>query len=82
MIYVTRMGNDKTKFHLNHRLIEKVEDGGKGYSSITLESGKVYLVYETIQEITTKIQQFESEIWKRAWGTLPPKTEVHHGESD
>jgi len=60
MIYLTKKDSERTRFLLNHRLIERIEAAND--TIILLDSGKKLLVDETPDEIIKKIIEFESRI--------------------
>lgn len=60
MICLTKKDTERTRFFLNHRLIERIETTND--TIILLDSGKKIIVDETPEEIIKKIVEFESRI--------------------
>lgn len=60
MIYLTKTNKERTRFVLNHRLIERMEQVNN--TIIYLHDGKKYIVDESVEEIIEKIMKFESKI--------------------
>jgi len=63
MIFLTKKDADRTRFILNHRLIERIEPTND--TIILLDGGKKIIVDETPEEIIEKIIEFESKIIPR-----------------
>jgi len=63
MIFLTKKDIDRTRFILNHRLIERIE--ATNDTIILLDGGKKIIVDETPEEIIEKIIEFESKIIPR-----------------
>jgi flagellar protein FlbD len=63
MVYVTLRDRNRTRFAINHRLIERMDE----YEStiILMQNGKKYIVDEKIDEIVESILSFESNILSR-----------------
>lgn len=62
MIYLTKKNKERTRFLLNHRLIETIE--AKSDTFVILDNGKRYIVDENAEEIKQLIIDFESKILK------------------
>lgn len=63
MIYLTRKDEERTRFVLNHRMIERIEH--KMDTMVWLDNGKKIIVDETAEEIIEKIKEYEADIQKR-----------------
>ena len=60
MIYLTKNNREKTRFALNHRLIERIEEHGDTHVYLTNSSH--YIVAEKTEEIIESIIKFESNL--------------------
>lgn len=58
MIFVTKLNGQS--YLLNNRLIESAEE--KPDTTLTMTSGKVIIVKESLEELRNRIISFESEI--------------------
>lgn len=73
MIYLTKKTGDKIRFSYNHHLIKSVHDSSNG-TMITTRDAELLIVEETVEEIVTKIKQYEADVlalahWKKEEGT-------------
>lgn len=64
MIYVTRLNGQS--YLLNSRLIESAEE--KPDTTLTLTSGKVVIISESLEELQQRIIDFEADISHRIHG--------------
>ena len=66
MITLTKRDSEKTIFYINHKLIEKIEDGLGGHAIIKMVSQDIISVLETKEEIKGLILSFEKETMAKA----------------
>ncbi len=73
MIFVTKLNGQS--YLLNNRLIEVVEE--KPDTTLTMTSGKVLIVKETLEELQDKIIEFESGIVNKGLEQLRQQDNVN-----
>jgi uncharacterized protein YlzI (FlbEa/FlbD family) len=61
MIFLTKKDAERTRFLINYKLIERIEE--RGNTIIFLENGKTIHVDESAEEIQEKVVAFESRIF-------------------
>ena len=73
MIFVTKLNGQS--YLLNNRLIEAVEE--KPDTTLTMTSGKVLIVKETLEELQNKIIEFESGVMSKGLEQLRQQDEAN-----
>lgn len=64
MIFLTKKDAENTRFLLNHRLIERIEE--RGNTILFLENGKTIHVDETAMEVQNMVIEYESRVFAHA----------------